>query len=124
MPGAGDPDNRRMMKFESLTEPEKQTLEATKKLVKLRESSNALLLGDTYFLKAGKGEFAYMRHYFGDTKVIVFNSTDNVKSIDVPLPLPFKFTKVVDGAKLKAINQNGLLKIEIPAHGFEIITIK
>jgi cyclomaltodextrinase / maltogenic alpha-amylase / neopullulanase len=124
MPGAGDPDNRRMMKFEGLNEFEKQTIEATKKLLKLRESSNALLLGDTYFLKATKGEFAYMRHYFGDTKVIVFNSTDSVKSIDVPLPLPFKFTKVVDGAKLKAINQNGLLKIEIPANGFEIITLK
>jgi HSP20 family molecular chaperone IbpA len=42
----------------------------------------------------------------------------------VPLPFAFKFSKVVDGSKLKAINQNGLLKIEIPANGFEIITLK
>ncbi len=124
MPGAGDPDNRRMMKFEGFNENEKQTFEATKKLVKLRESSNALLLGDTYFLKASVGEFAYMRHFFDDTKVIVFNSTNNSKTIEVPLPFSFKFSKVVDGSKLKAINQNGLLKIEIPANGFEIITLK
>ncbi|MDP4282668.1 MAG: alpha-amylase family glycosyl hydrolase, partial [Bacteroidota bacterium] len=46
MPGANDPDNRRMMKFENLTPQENRLKETVSKLIHTRTSSMPLLYGD------------------------------------------------------------------------------
>ena len=50
MPGAGDPDNRRMMRFEGLTQPEQHVKLTVRQLAKMRASHMALLYGDFHEL--------------------------------------------------------------------------
>jgi cyclomaltodextrinase len=86
MPGAGDPDNRRMMRFSGLTPAEESVRSTAEKLVNLRRSSLALSYGDTRILKADKDQFVYLRQYFDKTDLIVMNRSDSPSSISVELP--------------------------------------
>lgn len=77
MPGAGDPDNRRMMRFGSkLSSHEKRLLEEVKKLTKGRRESMALMYGETSILYSDEGVLVFTRTYLNDRKVVVINSGD------------------------------------------------
>ena len=71
--GAGDPDNRRMMRFEGLKSPESQLLEKLKELIKMREKSMALNYGDFKILEVSPTIFKYQRTYFKEVVIITFN---------------------------------------------------
>ncbi len=62
MPGAGDPDNRRLMRFGSLLEPmERQLLEVVQKLGQARREHPALQTGDRHTLHVEKDLYIYQR---------------------------------------------------------------
>jgi len=62
MSGAGDPDNRRMMRFDdSLKEHEKRQLERVAELINLRAKHSALRNGDYKLLAADNSVFAFTR---------------------------------------------------------------
>ena len=124
MPGAGDPDNRRPMRFENLTPDEAGTKQMVSKLVKLRKNSMALQFGDYQSLHVDQTSYAYCRNYFDETVIVVFNKSRESQNIEFELP----FT--VNKDKLKKFLNNPIsvdgnkMNVELGANSFEIISYK
>lgn len=85
-PGANDPDNRRWMRFDNLSEKEQDVLSTVKSLTTLRRNSMALLYGDYYQLCAEKDILAYMRNYMGEYVITILNKSDQAKEVTLRLP--------------------------------------
>ncbi|MGE0076542.1 MAG: alpha-amylase family glycosyl hydrolase [Bacteroidales bacterium] len=86
VPGGNDPDNRRMMKFDSFNSREMFTLETVKKLINLRRNNMALNYGDFNVLLADKDMYAYSRTYLNNTVIVIFNKSNNFKEVTLQLP--------------------------------------
>jgi glycosidase len=123
LPGANDPDNRRMMRFgDELDSHEKALLTKVKKIARLRQDNMALLYGDLFSLSANDGHLAYLRNYFDQTALVFINTTRKPKEIIVQVPKQFNLEK------LKANFGNDFeiygreLNISLEPASFEIIT--
>ncbi|MFN6380602.1 MAG: alpha-amylase family glycosyl hydrolase [Flavobacteriales bacterium] len=87
LPGANDPDNRRMMVFENLNEDQSQLKQTVQKLAKLRQENMALIYGDIIPLKADNSVFAFLRKYKNKVVLVVFCKPSlNTESIELELP--------------------------------------
>jgi glycosidase len=122
MPGAGDPDNRRMMQFSNLKPEETAVKVITDKLVNLRRSSMPLIYGDTRILKADKDQMVYLRQYFNQTAIVVFNRSNESATIEVKIPDYVN----LDGLKSNFGNtfqaEGKTIKIAVAPLSFEILT--
>lgn len=124
MPGAGDPDNRRMMKFEKLSTDEASQLEVTKQLFNLRKNNMALIYGDYDLLKADQKVMAYARYYFDSAALVFFNKDNKTVKFKVNLPKEYSSASLKKHFNGKFSIQNNELLIELPPYSFEIITTK
>ena len=124
MPGAGDPDNRRMMEFENLSKSELENLNIFSKLTELRRNNIELLLGELRIIEAGSGFLVYKRTYFGRESYIIFNQSDSVRDILIPKnEIPdIDLFKTNFGAELTVLKSNYNLKLQ--PFSFEILTSK
>jgi glycosidase len=86
IPGGNDPDSRRMMRFDGLTDLEQQTKETAKQLLAIRNSSLAFSYGDFYPLQVTEKTYVFLRKYFDEIAIVVFNKGDEETNIDVALP--------------------------------------
>ncbi len=75
MPGANDPDNRRMMQFDSMNAHEKHLKEKVKNLIDFRKNSMALLYGTTQ-IENKDNVLVIKRKYFSDEAILVINKSD------------------------------------------------
>jgi glycosidase len=80
MPGANDPDNRRMMKFDHLLKQEQWLKETTSKLIEIRKNNMALLYGDYKEIWLQDDIYAYSRSYFGETIWVILNKGNSTKT--------------------------------------------
>ncbi len=121
MAGGGDPDNRRMMKFDSLNIHEQYLKSVTSRLTKLRNESLALTFGDFTTLKVSEKIFIYLRSYFDKAVIVVFNKDKSARTIE--FDIPERFGKAVFtnhfGSKLKV--ENGKINLVLAGNSFEII---
>ena len=85
-PGANDPDNRRWMQFDGLTESEQTVLEATEQLAHLHNTSMPLIYGDYKLLYVDQDVLAYSRTYMGETIVTVLNKAEEPRHVEFTLP--------------------------------------
>ncbi|MCF7886618.1 MAG: hypothetical protein K9M80_08995 [Candidatus Marinimicrobia bacterium] len=87
MTGANDPDNRRMMKFDSeLDSLQQKQLTHISRLINIRKEYSAIRRGDYLPLKIDKDVFIYSR---GDQKhrlIIAINKSNQKQSISTKLP--------------------------------------
>ena len=95
MTGAGDPDNRRMMRFENLKTPEEALRKTVSKLTKLRKNSLPLLVGTFIPLKIEEDTYVYARKYFDQIAIVAFNKSSQSKEIilkpdDLTITAPLK----------------------------------
>lgn len=122
MPGANDPDNRRMMQFEGLKPEEKLTKEITKNLIQLRRENLSLTYGDFNLLHLDAYTLVYMRSYFDKTAIIVFNKSK--KPLPVLIKIPARFKNEVFRSNFNTeFNLHGTdMKIFIEGNSFDIIT--
>ncbi|HON53115.1 MAG TPA: alpha-amylase family glycosyl hydrolase [Bacteroidales bacterium] len=81
MPGGGDPDNRRPMKFVGLSDHEQKTLYKTQLLVNMRTHYMPLMYGTFRFIKVEKQILIYKRKYFEEFAYVVFNKTNSKQTI-------------------------------------------
>ncbi|MFN4122279.1 MAG: alpha-amylase family glycosyl hydrolase [Flavobacteriales bacterium] len=86
IPGANDPDSRRMMRFDSLNTHEQKVLENTMDLGKLRRNNIALNYGSTRIIHASQDVMIIARNYFGKTAIIAFNRSRQEQKIDFIKP--------------------------------------
>ncbi len=122
--GAGDPDNRRKMKFENLSVEEANQLATTQKIFTLRKNNMALIYGDYKLLLADKKIMAYARYYFDNAAWVFFNKDSKIKKFKVSLPKAYASGSLKKSFDGKFSIQNNELLIELPPHSFEIITTK
>lgn len=103
MPGGGDPDNRRPMKFSGLKPYEITTLKHTQNLLSLRTHFLPLMYGDFTFLRIDSKILIYKRSYFSECAYIIFNKSAENKEI------------IIDNCKycIKQIKSIHSTKIEI-----------
>ena len=90
MPGANDPDNRRMMVFEGYTSQQSRLRERVRRLTSLRSANPALLYGDLFPLYVSKDIIAYVRLYMGKAVAVCLNKGDDLfdlRSLDLPFGL-------------------------------------
>ena len=73
LPGAGDPDNRRMMQFKNLQTREESLRQETKKLITIRLSNMALLYGDLQIFENTMNTLSYKRKYFDNEVTIILD---------------------------------------------------
>jgi neopullulanase len=72
-PGAGDPDNRRFMKWAGYSQYESDTLALTQKLGAARKELDALKYGARVKLTATTDQYVYARVFSGQAAVVVLN---------------------------------------------------
>ena len=121
MTGGNDPDNRRMMRFQDLSEGEKMVKEKTAALMKFRKSSMALMYGDFIPLRVENKVYAYLRSYFGQDVVVVFNKEPEEVTLKLDLPQRDRkgqFKALFEG---RFSYDNSKLIEDVPANGIEII---
>jgi glycosidase len=81
MPGAGDPDNRRMMVFDGLNDKQKKLKETVAALFALRTSHLSLMYGGTEVY--AKGDIMIIqRSYFSEKVIFVFNKSKQPQTIE------------------------------------------
>ena len=74
--GANDPDNRHMMRFETLNEAERNMRNEVAELVHMRRHSMPLLYGDFIPLESTPDEIKYQRVYLGQKVTVTINRSD------------------------------------------------
>lgn len=121
MPGANDPDNRRMMRFDGLSADEQAVKEHVKAITRIRASHMALMYGDVQINQADDDVLVYTRSYLNDEVVTLFNNSAEAKTMKVN----------VHSAAFEALNpninytvDNGVATITMPAYSSQIIFTK
>lgn len=123
-PGANDPDNRRMMRFDGYTPREQAQRDLTRDLIRLRRSSMPLLYGDMTTLTLTDEVWVFARVYMGEWAVVALNCGDRPQQVECILP-----TGSAENPKFNAnfgaefgFLPDGRLRIDLPPAGFEILT--
>lgn len=122
IPGANDPDSRRLMIFENLTPNQQMVKENLKKLTRLRRSNLAFIYGDFRTLKVTDHVYAYSRSYFDNHTIVLFNKSAQPKTIQMELP-PQLNSEVYTGhfgSDFEMASQK--LKITLKPNSFEVLT--
>jgi len=122
MAGAADPDNRRMMKFDSLNKHEQYLKATTAKLAHLRTSNLALVYGDFTTLKISEKVYVYLRSYFGKAVIVTFNKDRSSRKIEFELPERYRMSGFTAQFGNKFISDKGKISLELPGNSFEILT--
>jgi len=123
LPGANDPDNRRMMRFgEELNARETETLSATSAIANLRSQKMALLYGDLSVLEVSENQMAYLRNYFDNTAIVVFNNSSEEQIMELTIPKKYNIENLEENFDNAFIVDGRLLKITLPPASFEILT--
>lgn len=74
-PGANDPDNRRMMRFEGLNEREQAFRKDMEVLIAMRRTKMPLIYGDYNLLLVDDVHYVFSRTYMGETITFVINNS-------------------------------------------------
>lgn len=121
MPGANDPDNRRMMRFDNLNKYELDVKNTVTKLAKLRSEHMALLYGDFEVLEVSETVYVYKRTYLDDVVIVAFNKSSETKTIIVTDADSKNPDKPQFGNGI-TINDNTIAVFLAP-YSFEVITM-
>ncbi len=117
MPGAGDPDSRRMMRFAQLSEREKQTKKVVQKLTQLRKTHLALTYGDSEVIDFDHTTLVLKRQYFNQEALLVMNKSD--KSQLVSIGSDDQWTSQFNN---QLTNKGGEIYIELSPWSFDVLT--
>jgi glycosidase len=121
MPGAGDPDNRRMMRFDNLSPQEKRLKNTVEILTHLRSASMPLLYGDFKTIETGDKTFVYMRTYFDKVVFVIFNKDKASRKIEIKIPDRFIGTKLINQFGSDAKVEKDKITLNLKGNSFEII---
>ncbi len=122
MPGANDPDNRRMMRFENLSEKEKKTKDITEKLLQLRNNNIELIYGNFEPVLVRDEVYVYSRTYFDKIGIAIFNNSDNEQTINFTIPERFKNTKLKTNFNGELKQNKNNITVVLEPFCFEILT--
>lgn len=124
MAGAGDPDNRRMMKFTKLDPEELAGKSIVQKLCKLRKESMSMIFGDFEPLCVKDNFYAYARTYFDEITIVVFNKSAEPAKVEFEIPDRFADVKLYGNFGADWDLTKNILTLELNGNSFEILTNK
>lgn|GEM_PF-62290 len=115
MTGAGDPDNRRMMRFgQDVTAEEAAVKAHFSKLAKTRSAHPALYLGSRRVLAASQDHYAYVRKHEDDAALLAFNRSEQTQRYVFELAPELGDAILVDALSDKTISvRNGRVVFEL-----------
>ncbi|MEZ7955079.1 MAG: alpha-amylase family glycosyl hydrolase, partial [Bacteroidales bacterium] len=120
-PGANDPDNRRLMRFDDYNENETKVLKNFVSLSKFRRSSLPLIYGDFIPLKAEDDILAYLRVYMGKIVLIVINKSNEIKEVELTIPFDFERKNFqLQSGRILSLNGNSIT-VRIEPRNFVLI---
>ena len=125
VPGANDPDNRDMMRFDGYNDHQLREYAQTKALLKNRRQSMPLMYGDFRTLYVDDDVWVFVRHYMGDWAVVAMNVRPVERAVEVQLP---SFAKcaghgvavATEGAAFECLGECKL-NITLPEYGYIVI---
>ncbi len=123
MPGADDPDSRRMMRFDNLKEEEEQVKQTTKKLNELRRSNMEFMYGEFNVLNISHDTYAYARTWFDKISVVVFNKSGDETEVLMELPDRFNGANLKSGFNSAYTISGNQLKVQMKPWSFEVLTL-
>jgi len=122
MMGAGDPDNRRMMRFEeSLTEKERSFLMRMKKLISLRVQYPSLSLGD-WSVFYNRQVVGWKKSYFDEEVIFLFNRTSTSLKKSLPFYKNGKLTSLLDDKA--AVVTDGMVQLQLAPYETKIYLVE
>ena len=124
MPGAGDPDSRRPMRFENLSEREKHTKEKVKKLTRIRSNNLAFIYGDFNTIEVSDKTYAYGRSYFDNHGIVVFNKSREEKEVTFELPEKYQNVKFENHFGNDFHLKDNYITVNLKPLSYEILTGK
>ncbi len=120
MPGAGDPDNRRDMQFDNLSQLQLELKNTVSQLVTMRRSSMPLVYGDFKWIYVDNDLMIYERNYFGKKVFVAINKSS--KPASKTLILDVNNLNLVLGSNGKVQKTaKGTFNVMVPAEGFLIL---
>ena len=122
MPGAGDPDNRRMMRFDSLSKFEVWMKSMTTKLAHLRSNNLPLIYGDFRTIEVSDKAWVFMRSYFDKVVFVIFNKDKVSKKIDFIVPEKYATSRFISNFRNNFILEKNKITLTLKGNSFEIIT--
>jgi len=125
VPGANDPDNRDMMRFDGYNDYQTREYAQTKALIAERRESMPLMYGDYRTLYVDDEAWVFLRHYMGEWTLVGINVRGEAKSVEVELPAFAKCGNLevavaTEGAEAKCLGK-GRIGITVPAYGYVIV---
>ena len=124
MTGAGDPDNRRDMRFgDQVSADEKRVFENFQKLGALRRQHPALRYGSRRTLQADRDLYAFVRAHLDDRVVAIFNRAKNHVRIELqvgPELVDGDYVDVLNGGRVEV--RQGKMELMLPDQTAAIIT--
>ena len=121
MPGGNDPDNRKWMKFEDLTEKENSLRETVKSLTRIRKDNIQFIYGDFELLKITDNLYVFARTYFDKIGIVVFNKSNLVQEISFTLPDRFESLEFTPQFGSEVNIDNNLVTLSLDRYSFEIL---
>lgn len=85
MPGANDPDNRRMMRFAGLSSREKHVFNHLQEVLNWRKEHLALIYGDLQILTTEKQIMVFKRQYLSNEVIVCFNKSAKPMLVRIPI---------------------------------------
>jgi cyclomaltodextrinase / maltogenic alpha-amylase / neopullulanase len=122
IPGGGDPDSRRPMRFDDLNEYEIRTRNIAAQLGKLRQNRMSLIYGDFRVLHLADETWVYARRYFNEITIVAYNKGSNDSSIRFKLPDDFGDTLLNANFGSVVQQQEGKITLILKPYSFEILT--
>jgi cyclomaltodextrinase len=124
MTGAGDPDNRRDMRFgNQVSANEKGVLRNFDKLGAIRREHPALRYGSRRTVLETHDQYAFLRADLGDRVAVIFNRAHSPAKIDINVS-----PEMADGSYVDALSgsqvevKNGRIDLELPAESAAFVT--
>ncbi len=124
MTGAGDPDNRRDMRFgEKVTGDEKTRSDNFAKLGAIRREHPALRYGSRRTLVADHDHYAFVRAHLGDRVLAAFNrdATDTTLDLQVVPEMPDgEYVEVLGDRKVQV--KDGIMRLQLAGRSAALVT--
>ena len=120
-PGANDPDNRRMMRFDGYTSLEQQHLDKMKAMAELRRNSLPLIYGDYLPLYADQDVYAFARVYLGEWVICAFSNAEQARTITLSLPANARLQNIAPMFDNEVDVQANVVTLTLQPLQFEII---
>jgi len=123
--GGGKFDSKRDMKFQSeLSILESYLKTRVSKLNSLRSQYPSLSLGDFFILRESDNYSVWLKSYYNEKILIVFNLQD--KTIELNVPLPFKSKKLISlmDQQVIGVNDKNIIGLIVPPYKTGIFLVE